>query len=86
MEPGFRVVRDKIQSIVALLAGFASHFYNLKKQYMKFEHFYAGIGLLKIWKISYVFLIHLKPKAYHGKTGVAKKKLGTDTTGARCRW
>ena len=25
----------------------------------------------------------MKPKAYHGKTGVAKKKLGTDTTGAR---
>ncbi len=25
----------------------------------------------------------MKPKAYHGKTGGAKKKLGTDTTGAR---
>lgn len=38
---------------------------------------------MKIWKILTFFLIHLKPKAYHGKTGVAKKKLGTDTTGAR---
>ena len=38
---------------------------------------------MKIWKILTFFLTHLKPKAYHGKTGVAKKKLGTDTTGAR---
>ena len=38
---------------------------------------------MKIWKILTFFLTHLKPKAYHGKTGVAKKKLGTDTIGAR---
>ena len=38
---------------------------------------------MKIWKILTFFLTHLKPKAYHGKKGVAKKKIGTDTTGAR---
>ena len=43
----------------------------------------ASAVFVKIWKILTFFLIHLKPKAYHGKTGVAKKKLGTDTTGAR---
>ena len=34
----------------------------------------ASAVFVKIWKILTFFLIHLKPKAYHGKTGVAKKK------------
>lgn len=43
---------------------------------MKFEQLYAGISrFVKIWKILTFFLTHLKPKAYHGKTGVAKRSL-----------
>lgn len=43
---------------------------------MKFEQLYAGISrFCENMENSYVFLTHLKPKAYHGKTGGAKRSL-----------